>query len=164
MFNRQSFSRNPADDAKRVASLNDESDWVRVEEKVGSLEAALASPPPPPVPLPDTLAALYRERIAELAAILEDPDHRIEARDRLRPLIERVAVRFSAAGTGGVEIELEGDLVALLSLGLSPNAAKAGAAEAAGLRERVRSVMVVAGGRNQRFLRSVEAEIPQIAA
>jgi hypothetical protein len=30
VFNRQSFSRNPADDAKRVASLNDESDWVRV--------------------------------------------------------------------------------------------------------------------------------------
>ena len=38
---------------------------------------------------------------------------------------------------------LEGDLVALLSLGT--NAAKAGAAGAAGLREQVRSVMVVAG-------------------
>lgn len=30
VFNRQSFRRNPADDAKRVASLNDEADWVRV--------------------------------------------------------------------------------------------------------------------------------------
>ncbi|CAO3360602.1 hypothetical protein [Azospirillum palustre] len=83
------------------------------------------------------MAALYRERIADLAATLEDPDHRIEARDRLRPLIERVAVRFSTAGTRGVEIELEGDLVELLSLGLSPHAPKAGAAEAAGPREQV---------------------------
>ncbi|WP_455184768.1 zinc ribbon domain-containing protein [Azospirillum palustre] len=118
---------------------------VELEKKVGSLEAALASPPPPPVPLPDNLAALYRERIADLAATLEAPDHRIEARDRLRPLIERVAVRFSTAGTPGVEIELEGDLVALLSLGLGANAQKAGAAEASSLREQVRSVMVVAG-------------------
>ncbi|WP_158280222.1 hypothetical protein [Azospirillum sp. TSH100] len=48
---------------------------VELEAKVGSLEAALASPPPPPAPLPDNLAALYRERIAELAATLENPDH-----------------------------------------------------------------------------------------
>jgi hypothetical protein len=40
-------------------------------------------------------------------------------------------------------IELEGDLVSLLSLGQSPNALKAGAAGASGLREQVRSVMVV---------------------
>ncbi|BAI76358.1 DNA recombinase (plasmid) [Azospirillum sp. B510] len=116
-----------------------------LEVKLETLEAALASPPPPAVVLPDNLAALYRERIADLAATLEDPDHRIEARDRLRPLIERVAVRFCTADTRGVEIELEGDLVALLSLGLSPNAAKAGATGAAGLREQVRSLMVVAG-------------------
>ncbi|WP_377807413.1 recombinase family protein [Azospirillum sp. A29] len=76
VFNRQGFSRNPADAAKRVASLNDESDWVRLNRLM---------------------------------------------------------------------VELEGDLVALLSLGLGPNAAKAGASQAAGLRERVRSVMVVAG-------------------
>ncbi|MGR0189146.1 zinc ribbon domain-containing protein [Azospirillum aestuarii] len=118
---------------------------VELEAKVESLEAALASPPPPPVVLPDDLSSLYRERIANLAATLEDPDHRIEARDRLRPLIERVAVRFGTADARGVEIDLEGDLVALLSLGLSPNAPKAGAAEAAGLREQIRSVMVVAG-------------------
>ncbi|PGH57179.1 hypothetical protein CRT60_11935 [Azospirillum palustre] len=80
---------------------------VELEEKVGSLETALASPPPPPVPLPDNLAALYRERIDDLAATLEDSDHRIEARDRLRPLIERVTIRFRAAGTG-IEIGLEG--------------------------------------------------------
>ena len=107
---------------------------------------AFRSPPPPPVPLPDNLASLYRERIAELAATLEDPDHRIETRDRLRPLIERVAVRFRTADARGVEIELESDLVALLSLGLSPNAPKAGAAGAAGLRKQVRSVMVGCGG------------------
>ncbi len=118
---------------------------VELEAKVESLEAALASPPPPPVALPDDLAALYRERISDLAATLDDPEHRVEARDRLRPLIERVAVRFGTANIRGVEIELEGDLVALLSLGLGGNAPKAGAAGAAGLREQVRSVMVVAG-------------------
>jgi hypothetical protein len=126
---------------------------VELEAKAESLEAALASPPPPPVDLPNDLAALYRERIADLAATLDDPEHRIEARDRLRPLIERVAVRFGTADPRGVEITLEGDLVALLSLGLGANAPKAGAAEAAGLREQVRSVMVVAGARNHRELR-----------
>ncbi|WP_148219525.1 hypothetical protein [Azospirillum sp. B510] len=105
------------------------------------------------------MAALYRERIADLAATLEDPEHRIEARERLRPMIVRVAVRFGTADARGVEITLEGDLVALLSLGLSPKAVKAGASEAAGLREQVRSVMVVAGARNQRFLRLAEAQI-----
>jgi hypothetical protein len=44
-------------------------------------------------------------------------------------------------------VELEGDLVALLSLGLSQNAPKAGATGAAGLRERVHSVTVGCGGR-----------------
>ncbi|WP_109108960.1 hypothetical protein [Azospirillum sp. TSO35-2] len=44
-----------------------------------------------------SLAALYRERIADLAATLDDPEHRIEARNRLRPLIERVAVGFGTA-------------------------------------------------------------------
>lgn len=102
--------------------------------------------------LPDDLASLYRDQLADLAATLEDPDHRIEARDRLRLLIERVAVRFGTADARGVEIELEGDLVALLSLALGSNAAKAGAAGASGLRERVRSVMVVAGARNHREL------------
>ena len=60
-------------------------------------------------------------------------------------MIEGVAVRFSTAGTRGVEIELEHDLVALLSLGLSPNAPKAGAVGAAGLLELMRSVKVGCG-------------------
>lgn len=48
--------------------------------------------------------------------------------------------------TRGVEIELEGDLVALLSLGLGANAATAGAAGASGFREKMRSVEVGCGG------------------
>ena len=82
---------------------------------------------------------------------VEDPDHRIEARDRLRPLIERVAVRFNTAGTRGVEIKLEGDPVALLNLGRSLNAPKTGAAGAAGLREELRSVKVGCGGQDLAF-------------
>ncbi len=54
-------------------------------------------------------------------------------------------MRFGTADSRGVEIELEGDLVALLSLGLGANALKAGAAGASGLLEQIRSVMVVAG-------------------
>lgn len=97
--------------------------------------------------LPDDPPAPYQERIADPAATQEDPYHRIEAHDRLHPLIEQVAVCFSTGETYGIEIEPEGDLVALLSLGLSPNAPKAGAAEAAGLREQVCSVMIGCGGR-----------------
>lgn len=68
-------------------------------------------------------------------------------------MIEWVAVRFNANNARNFKLDLEGDLVALLSLGLSANAAMAGAAGAAGLREQVRSVTLVAGARNHRELR-----------
>ena len=55
-------------------------------------------------------------------------------------------------------IELEGDLMALLSLGLGPNTTKAGACVASGPRVRVRSLMVVAVARNHR-----ELPIPAVA-
>ena len=118
---------------------------LELEDRAKTLEDTLAAPPLPPVTLPANLADLYRERIQDLSATLADPEHRIEARDRLRPLIERVAVRFSGSNARTFELDLKGDLVALLSLGLSPNAPKAGAAGASGLGERVRSVKVVAG-------------------
>lgn len=85
-----------------------------------------------------------------MAETLADPVLRTEAHDRLRPLIDRATVRFSGGDARTFDLDLEGDLVALLSLGLGGNAPKAGAAGAAGLGERVRSVKVVAGARNGR--------------
>ncbi|CAO3427696.1 hypothetical protein [Azospirillum endophyticum] len=49
------------------------------------------------------------------------------------------------ADVRNVEIELEGDLVALLSLGLGAKSATAGAAEAAGIRKQVRSKIWLLG-------------------
>ncbi|KAA0570339.1 hypothetical protein [Azospirillum sp. Sh1] len=124
---------------------------VELEDKAKTLEETLSAPPPPPVMLPANLADLYREWIHDLATTLADPDHRIEARDRLRPFIDRVAVRFSGIDARSFELEMEGDVVALLCLGLDANTPKAGAG-ASGLRKTSYSVKLVAGARNHREL------------
>ena len=73
--------------------------------------------------------------------------------DRLHRLMVELEAKVEAleaalASPSPPPVPLPDDLVALLSLGLGANTPKAGAAGASGLRERVCSVMVVAGARN----------------
>ncbi|PWC41752.1 hypothetical protein [Azospirillum sp. TSO22-1] len=81
---------------------------------------------------------MYRDRISDLAGTLADAERRTEARDLLRPLIERVAVRFSGTDTRTFEMDLEGDIVALLTLGLGAHTKKAALVRPAFGRGRVR--------------------------
>ncbi|WP_109111031.1 hypothetical protein [Azospirillum sp. TSO35-2] len=99
-----------------------------------------------------TFIAAFREAVRTDGQEQNAEQRRMEA--ELRKVREDLDALDAAAGRGRLTdrlhrlmVELEGDLVELLSLGLSPHAPKAGATGAAGLRERVRSVMVGCGGR-----------------
>ncbi len=63
------------------------------------------------------LAAIYRRKVAELAAALADPDIRPQALETIRGLITRVTVLDSAEG---LMLHLEGAMIAMI--GLAQNA------------------------------------------
>ncbi len=62
------------------------------------------------------LAELCRAKVADLHLALADPNSRTEAIEIIRSLIERVDVR--PARGKEIEIELTGDIVSMLGLGL----------------------------------------------
>lgn len=92
------------------------------------------------------LAEIYRTRVADLAAALQRGDH-TEALILVRGLIERVTL--SPLTDGGFEIELSGDIAAMIRLSLGANAKSRPHAGEAGHDLLYRSVKVVAGERNQ---------------
>ena len=100
----------------------------------------LAADPPPPVRLHPNLAQVYRNKVEQLHVALADPATRDEAFELLRGLIERVVVH---PGDDGPQIELVGEIVRMVELGLD-------AKQAALPGEAACSVKVVAGARNHR--------------
>ena len=64
-----------------------------------------------------SLAAIYKEKIANLVRSLNDPNTLIEANTAIRQLIERVQL---VPENGELKIELYGELAALLKLGTEP--------------------------------------------
>jgi len=88
------------------------------------------------------VADIYARKIANLAQALNDPGTRAEAADILRGLIEKIIRQPDADAPGGHEIELFGELGAILSLcdkGIGQNAK----AHAVGVG--IKQVTVVAG-------------------
>ena len=77
----------------------------------------LGAVPPPAPRLHPNLAAIYKEKIANLIQALNDPNTLIEANTAIRQLIERVQL---VPENGGLKIELYGELAALLKLGTEP--------------------------------------------
>ena len=77
-------------------------------------------PAPSPVRLHPNLAELYRERVVALREALADTGIRDEAIGILRGLIEQVVARH---GPEGWEIEVQGELAALVTLGLAKSKA-----------------------------------------
>jgi hypothetical protein len=63
------------------------------------------------------LASIYKEKIANLVQALNDPNTLAEANTAIRQLIERVQL---VSENGRLEIELYGELAALLKLGTEP--------------------------------------------
>lgn len=125
-----------------------------LEARVAAIDAELDRPAPAPVRLNPNLSELYRRKVTELALTLADPAIAGPAREVVRGLIERVSVSWE---DGQAVVALDGALTALI--GLAQNAKGLAVAGPFGS-----SVKVVAGARNQRYLRLVEQEIPKLAA
>ena len=100
-----------------------------------ALERALAADPPPPVRLHPNLGQLYRRQVEHLHEALDDPTLRDEALEVLRGLVERVVLHPTA---DGLQVEIVGEIVRMVELGLDAKQAALG-------EEAACSVKVVAG-------------------
>ncbi len=128
---------------------------VGLEARKVELEGLLKDPAPAPTRLHPNLAELYRRKVSALEAALADPEIRDEALAILRPLIEKVVLHPIE---GGFEIELVGEIVAMVALGQNADPPKA---KRAALDEAARcSVKVVAGARSLPFRTPVSAFVP----
>ena len=106
-----------------------------LEARRAALEGELAADPPPPVRLHPNLAQVYRSKVERLHEALADPGLRDEALGILRGLIERVVIH---PAEDGLQIELAGEIVKMVELGLDAQQAALG-------EEAACSVKVVAG-------------------
>ncbi len=119
-----------------------------LEQRKAALAAEIEQAPPPAPRLHPNLAELYRRKVAELHQVLADEGSRQEAILILRGLIEKVVLQPTA---DGYEIELVGDIAAMVELGGGANK-KAAPEEAALPALYRRSTKVVAGACNHREL------------
>jgi len=96
--------------------------------------------------------------VARFHEAFTDETTRTEATEILRDLIDRVVLYPEK---GGPEIELVGDIARMVELTLpeNRNAARDGGALPDAFH---RSVKVVAGKRNQRYLQALRAKIPSL--
>jgi site-specific DNA recombinase len=124
-------------DGLRTAGLKERLEAL--EARKAEPDTAGAAPEPTPVRLHPNLAAIYRRKVAELAAALTDPEIRPQALETIRELITRVTVRD---GTDGLVLELEGALTAMIGLAQNAKSPPGGGLDD-GLVDR--SVKVVAG-------------------
>jgi site-specific DNA recombinase len=129
-----------------------------LERRRAELTTQLAAAPAPLPRLHPNLAEVYRRKVSELGAALRDPPHGAEALTILRGLTDKVTL---TPAKDHFDIELEGALVRILALANSGNNGPGGASVSEVFRS---SVKVVAGARNQRFLRLAERRIPKLAA
>jgi DNA invertase Pin-like site-specific DNA recombinase len=118
-----------------------------LEHRKIALEAELAAAPPSALRLHPNVAEIYRRKVADLQAALAEPKAQAEALEILRGLIERVVLHPAEKG---FEIELVGEIAAMVSLGAHD---KAASPKGSTVSEAYRcSVKVVAGERNHRQL------------
>lgn len=85
-----------------------------LEQRKTAPEAELAAALPPAPRLHPNPAEIYRRKVADLQAALADPQMQAEALEILRGLIERLVLRSAEKG---FEIELVGEIVAMVDLG-----------------------------------------------
>jgi len=97
-----------------------------------------------------TAAEIYRQKVAHLKEALNDSALREEAADLLRGLVEEI--RLPPFGDRGLQIELFGELAAIMAWGESAKTNRAV--------DQTARFSLVAGSRNQRYLHVVWARIP----
>ena len=116
---------------------------ARKAELVRSLNAA-----PMPAPrLHPKLAEVYRQKVENLGAALRGADA-AEAMEVIRSLIERVVLHPAPDGQRGFEIELIGEIAAMVSLGRDDGTRARSRESAADQALFESSIKVVAGARN----------------
>jgi site-specific DNA recombinase len=121
------------------------------EQRKIMLEADIAGAPTSTPRLHPNLAEVYRQKVANLQQALADPTARTEALEILRGLIERVAV---GPVNDGFAIDLTGEIANIVTLSAE--------AESVSMEPYRRSVKVVAGERNQRYLHTLRSRIPTL--
>jgi hypothetical protein len=99
---------------------------------------------------------LYRRKVQQLAAALNEPDTAAQAGEILRGLIDRIVLTSSGSI---LKAELYGDLAAIMShaeggFGRNDNVPDAGTLGTL--------LSVVAGARSQRYLQALRARIPTL--
>lgn len=134
-----------------------------LEARREELTALLANAPADTPDILPSASAIYAKKIVALTKALNRKEERQEASQDLRALIEKI-VLTPGPERGEIYATLHGELRTILewterqAIGKTAKTTKP-AAGATGL-----SVSVVAGARNQRYLRLVEQEIPKLAA
>jgi site-specific DNA recombinase len=87
-----------------------------LETRKAELERSLSAAPMPAPRLHPSLAEVYRQKVENLGAALGGDDA-AEAMEVIRSLIERVVLHPAPDGQRGFEIELIGEIAAMVSLG-----------------------------------------------
>jgi hypothetical protein len=87
-----------------------------LETRKAELERDLGATPPAAPRLHPKLADVYRQKVESLGVALEGPDA-TEALEIVRSLIERVVLHPAPGGQRGFEIELVGEITAMVNLG-----------------------------------------------
>ena len=113
------------------------------------LERALTTAPMPAPRLHPRLADVYRQKVESLGAALEGPEA-TEALEVVRSLIERVVLHPAPDGQRGFEIELIGEIGAMVSLGRDEGEGSRRRGPLANHDLFQSSMKVVAGARNRR--------------
>jgi site-specific DNA recombinase len=109
-----------------------------LEAKRAKLEAELANRSAPLPILHPSLAALYRQKVGDLADALRTPEAQADANQSLRKLIDKIVLTPQPQG---YSIDLHGDLAGILTLA----SGKSNKTACAGLAEAVSQVSLVAG-------------------
>ncbi|MDQ2068245.1 recombinase family protein [Xinfangfangia sp. CPCC 101601] len=99
-------------DGLRSPGLRDK--LLELEARVAMIDQDVAQPAPPPIRLNPNLSELYHKKVVELANTLAHPATAVAARDVIRGLIDRIAVRWGEDGQPVVM--LDGALTALIGL------------------------------------------------
>ena len=116
-----------------------------LEARRETLTASLEAPAPVQPRLHPNLAQMYRDKVARLHEAFQSGTDAPEALDKLRQIIERIVLTPVPDGKG-FEIELIGEIAAMVRLGLpETNARLHGPISAADHALFARSVKVVAG-------------------
>jgi site-specific DNA recombinase len=118
-----------------------------LEARKAELERSLNAAPIPAPRLHPKLAEVYRQMVESLGAALGGDDA-AEAMEVIRSLIERVVLHPAPVGQRGFEVELVGEIAAMVSLGRDDGTRARTRESAADQALFQSSIKVVAGARN----------------